>query len=772
LRKEEPQTPEPKVFDALVFLITHRGRVVTKQELLDAVWGSQVVVTEGVVARTIMKARRLIGDDADEPAIIKTVHRVGYRFVMTVEEDPAFDPGGHFHAATRAHGPAPFLGGRIAILPFRNQTGSLDLAWFDLGLMSTTIDAVAMTPGIGVVPAADLLALVGAHEAELDLQSIAGKITRALGASDVVQAEVTRDGEGELMLNYLCTGPRLSSLRGSLTGFDPIDLCRQLAAKIVRCVSADEDSARTGKGPHAIAQVKDTQFAQIAHGRAMQAIHIERWEYARKLLQVALDIAPDDPTLRLDFARCLVWQRDPEVEPLLRQFLEEAQAANDETLELRVLHLLAVHLHRRGKVEEAERLLSSALKIAEAQQDQAAELQLLVSIADTLTNEGRVAVASWMIDRATQVASALGNQVTIAHLYDIRGRIAVFKGNEHGALEAFSEAAMLSELYGIHTSAAFSVAHMGTCLLGMGRMIDAAECFDRSFRHACESGHPVCVGLTGICVVRFGGLWRGHVTHAGAILDKLRQVSIGNSILVQGCADLAEAFLAARRGDLHASLALLERAEAEVVHTRGLAYHALRHRIRVLVCLGRLDEATALCDAMQSRAAGRLSRTVRGTALHNRGLIARADGLDGEALQLLERSVVELPPSIERADAALDAAWLHLEAGDLGRARRALSGFKPFMEAALASEYGAAMLVQARILFEEGDCIGAAAQQRRYCEMLSCPPNSGASRCLALFEQARGQKRPAHVQFPRVRALPSLFEMIPGMGTTRTLLHL
>lgn len=76
-RSGEPQTPEPKVFDAIVFLILQRNRVVTKQELLDEVWGSQVVVTEGVVARTIMKARRLIGDDADEPSIIKTVHRVG-----------------------------------------------------------------------------------------------------------------------------------------------------------------------------------------------------------------------------------------------------------------------------------------------------------------------------------------------------------------------------------------------------------------------------------------------------------------------------------------------------------------------------------------------------------------------------------------------------------------------------------------------------------------------------------------------------------------------
>lgn len=52
---------EPKVFDVLVMLLTHRERVVTKDELLDAVWGGRVV-TDGVLTRTIMKARRLIGE--------------------------------------------------------------------------------------------------------------------------------------------------------------------------------------------------------------------------------------------------------------------------------------------------------------------------------------------------------------------------------------------------------------------------------------------------------------------------------------------------------------------------------------------------------------------------------------------------------------------------------------------------------------------------------------------------------------------------------------
>jgi tetratricopeptide (TPR) repeat protein len=376
-----------------------------------------------------------------------------------------------------------------------------------------------------------------------------------------------------------------------------------------------------------------------------------------------------------------------------------------------------------------------------------------------------------MIDRARQIAASLGNQVAVARLHDVCGRIAIFKGDEKAALAAFNESFALSERYGIHSSASFSAAHVGGCLLSMGRMIDAAACFDRSFHYACQSGHLVSMGLAGIYIARFGGRRRGDVAHTDGVLDKMRQVSGGSDLLLKGCTDFAEAFVVARKGDLPGSLALLERAEQEVTSSRSLSYHVDRHRTRLLVCLGRLEEAADLCDAIQSRAVGRLKQSILGTALHNRGLIARAEGMDAEALGLLQKSVAALPPSIDRADAALDAAWLHLEAGHPESARRTLSEFPSFMDAALASEYGAAMLVQARLLFEVDEFGAAAALQQRYCEMLACSSNSGAARCLALFEESKAQQRKTQ-QFPRVPALPSLFELIPGMGTTRTLLHL
>lgn len=681
-----------------------------------------------------------------------------YRFVAPIEEE-LVDPGRDtFRRDARAAFPSAGSG-RLAILPFHNQTGRPDLAWMDLGLMSMTIEALASVSGLSVVPAADLLAVVGAQNSGTNLETAAQKIAETLGASDLVQAVVNVDLQGATTLEYQGWGNRLAGLKASLTGFDPIALCRQMAKDI-----QDHMSPSTGDGSEGGASkeiIKDAQFVHVAHSRALHAIHIERWALARALLRVALDIVPNDIAIRLDYARCLAWQRDPHVAPLLEEALKQARSAHDPALEVRALHLYATFLHGAGKLDEAERLLSEALKIAEAQQDQETELQLLVSIGQTLANEGRTAVAAWMIDRAAQLAGALGNRVATARLLDVRGRVAMIKGDHRAALAAFTDAANLSEQYGIFATASFSVTHVGHCLLNSGQMIAAADCFERAFRYACQSGSPVSVGMAGVYAVRYGGLWRGDVAHADHILEKLRQMNGSSGSVVRACADFAEAFVNARHGRLEESYQLLEKAGMQLADSRSFSFHAARHRARTLVCLGRLDDAADLCNTIENRVIGRLKRPATGSVLHCRALIARAAGDDVQALSRLHACMAELAPSIDRTEAALDAAWLLLEAGDLDAARQVMSGLDDFMAAALTSEFGAAMLVQARLHFAEGHASAAAQLQRRYCDIMSCPPESNARLHAAAFERAAAGKSVATL--PHARGLPSLFELVPGM---------
>src|SRR5580658_6062514 len=83
-------TVEPKAFRALLFLLHNPQRLISKEELLNTVWGD-AAVTEGSLTRCISLLRRTLGDDVNDPRYIATVSTVGYRWLCAVErlEDAA-----------------------------------------------------------------------------------------------------------------------------------------------------------------------------------------------------------------------------------------------------------------------------------------------------------------------------------------------------------------------------------------------------------------------------------------------------------------------------------------------------------------------------------------------------------------------------------------------------------------------------------------------------------------------------------------------------------
>ena len=74
---------EPKAFDVLVHLIEHRYRVVTKDELLDAVW-TGTFVTPNVLTRAVAQIRKALGDESQDARYIETIAKRGYRFIAAV----------------------------------------------------------------------------------------------------------------------------------------------------------------------------------------------------------------------------------------------------------------------------------------------------------------------------------------------------------------------------------------------------------------------------------------------------------------------------------------------------------------------------------------------------------------------------------------------------------------------------------------------------------------------------------------------------------------
>jgi len=89
---------EPQVFDLLLHLVRNRGRVVTRDDLIEAVWGGRIV-SESTLGSRINAARKAIGDSGEAQRAIRTIARRGFRFVGPAREAPPEEE----------HAPAPPL---------------------------------------------------------------------------------------------------------------------------------------------------------------------------------------------------------------------------------------------------------------------------------------------------------------------------------------------------------------------------------------------------------------------------------------------------------------------------------------------------------------------------------------------------------------------------------------------------------------------------------------------------------------------------------------
>ena len=92
---------EPQAFDLLVHLIRHREHVVSRDELIEQIWGGRIV-SESALSTRINAVRCAIGDSGTEQRLIKTLPRKGVRFVGEVREGQrAIRGAGRRPSATR-----------------------------------------------------------------------------------------------------------------------------------------------------------------------------------------------------------------------------------------------------------------------------------------------------------------------------------------------------------------------------------------------------------------------------------------------------------------------------------------------------------------------------------------------------------------------------------------------------------------------------------------------------------------------------------------------
>jgi TolB-like protein len=156
-RRELHRGPEvisvaPQVFDLLDYLIRNRERVVSKDDLINAIWNGRSVSDAALTTR-LNAVRSAIGDSGDEQRLIKTLPRKGFRFVATVRE--AQGPAGGEVANNRVEPAKQALQlpdkPSIAILPFTNLSSDPEQEYFADGMVEDIITALSRFKALFVI---------------------------------------------------------------------------------------------------------------------------------------------------------------------------------------------------------------------------------------------------------------------------------------------------------------------------------------------------------------------------------------------------------------------------------------------------------------------------------------------------------------------------------------------------------------------------------------------------------------------------------------------
>ena len=132
----------PRVFDLLEYLIRNRERVVSKDELINAVWNGRIVSDAALTTR-LNAVRAAIGDTGEEQRLIKTLPRKGFRFVGQVRETrEVADPNPRDAPESALALPdKPSIA--IAVLPFENMSGDPEQEYFADGMVEEIITALS-----------------------------------------------------------------------------------------------------------------------------------------------------------------------------------------------------------------------------------------------------------------------------------------------------------------------------------------------------------------------------------------------------------------------------------------------------------------------------------------------------------------------------------------------------------------------------------------------------------------------------------------------------
>ena len=281
---------EPQVFDLLLHLVRNRERVVTRDNLLDAVWNGRVV-SESTLTSRINAARRAVDDNGGDQRLIRTIARKGVRFVGEVTE---FSEAATPAATSRPPAAAPAglpLPDRpaIAVLPFVNMIGEADQDYFSDGISEDIITALSKLRWFFVIARNSSFIYKGRA---VHLREIAEE----LGVRYVVEGSVRKDGDRvriTAQLNDVATGSHLWAERYDRELADVFAVQDEITEAIVAAIEPQlyaAESFRAQRKPPDSMDAWDLVMRALSHyWRVTRQDHV----VAQALLEKAIALDPN-----------------------------------------------------------------------------------------------------------------------------------------------------------------------------------------------------------------------------------------------------------------------------------------------------------------------------------------------------------------------------------------------------------------------------------------------------------------------------------------------
>jgi TolB-like protein len=392
-RAGEVVTLQPKVFDLLVYLATHRDRAVGKAEIQEAIW-ADVVVSEASLTQAIRKARRALGDEADQQGIIRTVHGHGYHFIATLDGVAETLPTAGVHdapprpapeaeplaAPQRPPDPRPI----VAVLPFQNMSDQEEQEYFSDAVAQDIITHLSRHRWLNVLARN---ATFGYKHRAVDLRRVAAE----LGAQYVVAGSVRRAGERIRVTVELVdarSGTQKWAERYDRDLADVFEVQDEITSMVAARLEPEigfAERQRVIRSAHADLQAWDSYHLGIAHFFRFTA---EDNAEAQRRLQRSRELDPGFGEAHAWWAYAVVlgmvyWETEPS--PAL---LDAALAATQRALELddqnAVFYALKARVQlARGEYDSARRANELAINLNPTLS--AAHCGL----ADTLSYQGR-----------------------------------------------------------------------------------------------------------------------------------------------------------------------------------------------------------------------------------------------------------------------------------------------------------------------------------------------------------------------------------------------